>query len=155
MKTKLPIFILPYGIPGSGKSTWIENLIREVRFMVVSPDKIRQEMCGDISDHSKEKEVWKKVFTLIQDCLISGKDVILDATNLKIDRLEQNFFKKLPECNILFKIFKISPEEAKRRIKKDLENKINRSNVPDNIIDNMYKTFNENLEKVLKKYETF
>ena len=68
------------GLPGSGKSTWAkENLPNAV---VVCKDTIREEICGDVNDQSKNKEVFNIARTRTKKLLEEGKDVITDATHL-------------------------------------------------------------------------
>ena len=76
-----PKFMIPVGISGSGKSTWI-NANTDTNTVVVSPDDIRRELTGDISDQTKNKEVFQVAFKRAIDGLNAGKDVIFDATNV-------------------------------------------------------------------------
>lgn len=71
--------ILPIGISGSGKS-YIYN--KDYKDCVqVSPDLIREELTGDISNQTKNKEVFKLAFERVDEYLNNGKDVFFDATN--------------------------------------------------------------------------
>lgn len=81
-KSKLWILV---GIPGSGKSTWIQN---HKNFFgnkcgIVSRDEIRFSLLEENDDYfAKEKDVWIKY---VNDAIISLKnntDTILDATHL-------------------------------------------------------------------------
>ncbi len=53
-KKLIPTFTMLIGIPGSGKSTWIKE--NSKGYEIVCPDVIRTEICGDISDQSKNNE---------------------------------------------------------------------------------------------------
>lgn len=81
---------LMVGIPGSGKSYWIEKNVSGNDVKVISRDKIRYSLLEDNDEYfSKEKLVWaefvKEAQSAIEDSSI--KDVILDATHLnKVSR---------------------------------------------------------------------
>ncbi len=139
-----PKLILPVGISGSGKSTWIKANTNS-NTVVVSPDDIRRELTGNISDQSKNGQVWSTAFDRIASALNSGKNVILDATNIKssdrkrlMNHLKVNVDKPFDS---FAKIFNVNPEIAKQRVKKDIQSGVDRSNVPDFAIDRQYQTF--------------
>ena len=73
-------FIMLAGLPGSGKSTYAEELVRKEGFVVHSSDKIREEL-GDVNDQSKNEQVFTILHKRIKEDLRSGKNVIYDATN--------------------------------------------------------------------------
>ena len=82
---KSKFLFLMCGIPGSGKSTWIDKHINKDMVKIVSRDAIRFSMVAENEEYfSKEKEVFKKFI----DEIIAGledetKDmVIADATHL-------------------------------------------------------------------------
>lgn len=70
------------GVPGSGKSTWAEKIIRqtagEVRY--ISTDAIREQRFGDVADMSHNAEVFMIMKNSLQAAIKSGLPVILDAT---------------------------------------------------------------------------
>lgn len=139
-----PKLILPIGISGSGKSTWI-NSKTDSNTIVVSPDDIRREVNGNVSDQSNMGQVWSLTFDRIVNGLNSGKNVILDATNVKSsDRIK--LLKHLntyvnQDFDAQAKIFNVDPEIAKQRVRNDINNGVDRSNVPDFVIDRQYQTF--------------
>jgi len=142
-----PELILPIGIPGSGKSTWIEKFKKSGDYIVVSPDEIRRELTGDISDQSMNKEVFQMADETVRRALEGGQSVIYDATNVDT-KYRREFLKDLPPCKLKAKIFDVSPEEVKRRIKADLEGGKDRAAVPDKVVDDMYVKFKETLGKL-------
>lgn len=148
---KKPRLILPIGISGSGKSTWIKSQT-DPNTVVVSPDDIRRELTGNISDQSKNGAVWSTAFDRVANVLNSGKSVILDATNIKsgdrkrlMNHLKVNVDKSF---DAFAKIFNIDPEIAKQRVKKDIETGVDRSNVPDFAIDRQYQSFIDGLNSI-------
>lgn len=143
----LPILLMTIGIPGSGKSTWID---KQKGFKVISPDRIRKKVTGDISDVSQDSTVWKITTKKISDHLKKGQNAILDATNVDTIR-RADFLRGLPKHKLQAKIFKLSAAEAKKRIKKDIDSGKDRSNVPPDIIDTMAKKFKEGLGDLKKQ----
>ena len=62
----MPSLIELIGVSGSGKSTWIKNnKSKWNKTVVISPDEIRKELTGNISDQSKNKEVFELTKILI------------------------------------------------------------------------------------------
>lgn len=153
-----PALFLPIGIPGSGKSTWIKKNILENKnfspssFVIVSPDEIRKELTGDISDQSKNAEVFEEAKKRASEALNKGKIVIFDATNLNTEnRLSligdilslvksPDIYENITK-NIYYKIFDSSPEVSGERIRKDIEQSVDRSNVPQNVIERFYEVY--------------
>ena len=131
------------GIPGSGKTHWI-NTNREqleaLNYEVVSPDKIREELTGNISDLSQDKVVWNVTKIRVFNGLLDGRNVILDATNVNY-YYRRLFVENLPRCKLKAKVFEVDPEVAKNRISKDIKISQSRSNVPAEVIDRMYNQF--------------
>lgn len=135
--------ILPIGISGSGKSTWISSLDKN-KYTIISPDEIRKELTGDVSDNSRNIEIFKIVDDRILEALKKGDKVILDATNLNTTfrRLMITNLKSLyPRLDIRYKLLDVDPEIAKQRIANDISNKVDRSKTPDEIIDLQYQQY--------------
>ena len=78
-------FVMMCGLPGSGKSTYADELARKEGFIVHSSDKIREEL-GDVNDQSKNEQVFTILHKRIKDDLRSEKNVIYDATNINRKR---------------------------------------------------------------------
>lgn len=79
--TKPKLFIM-CGLSGSGKSTKAIRLAKKYDAVIVSSDDIRKELCGEVSDQSKNEEVFKVFHKRIRKYLYEGKNVIADATNI-------------------------------------------------------------------------
>jgi len=144
--------ILTVGISGSGKSKYVNTLNKD-EYTIVSPDNIRYFITGDISNQTKNKEVFEIVNESIILALNAGiKNVVLDATNLKsterkalLNILKLKVINKFEACA---KVFYCTPEIAKSRIKSDITNNINRSNVPDSAIDRQFKNYINDINKL-------
>lgn len=140
----LPILVITIGIPGSGKSTWRKKFCKKSQYEYVCPDEIREEITGSVSDQSRNKEVWDIAYSRLNQYILENKNVVFDSTACNISTINklQEHSKNAILC---FKIFKEDAQVCKNRIKSDIEHKINRSNVPSEIIDRM----NTNLYEVL------
>jgi predicted kinase len=70
------------GVPSSGKTT-IAKLIsdQDNRYMVISTDRIRQQLYGDENIQGSWKEIEAEVFNQIEEHLSLGNTIIYDATN--------------------------------------------------------------------------
>ena len=136
MENKKPTLILTVGLSGSGKSTYLKSKYHPD--IIVSPDNIRREFTGNISDHSQEVRVWNEVRKRVNSALESVGEAVLDATNVD-SGLRGKFLKNYPSANKIALVFKTDPEVAKQRVAKDLSGNVDRSKVPPEVIDRQYK----------------
>ena len=89
--------IITVGVPGSGKSTLAARIAdgqadnpgdaEAVRatgqpFVIVSPDDIRKELTGDVTDQSRNGDVFKAAHQRALEHLRAGRTVVFDATNV-------------------------------------------------------------------------
>ena len=96
------------GLPGSGKSTVAKEMAETEDTIIVSTDKIREELFGDEAIQNNEKysgvNVFERAYTLISIYLRNGYSVIFDATNTK-RKYRKTFiekFKRWQEIGIKF-----------------------------------------------------
>ena len=145
-----PAFEILIGIPGSGKSRYLKSILKD-NISIVCPDDIRIEVTGNISDQSKNREVWETARERIKESISKGLYTILDATNVNTkarrDMLSM-IRSEFPGIDTYARIFDADPEISKQRIKKDLENEVVRSKVPDEVIDRMYQQYLETLNNI-------
>ena len=69
------------GIPGSGKSTYVEKN-KQPNEEVLSSDRIRKELLSGEEDQTNNKLVFDTLYARARDVLSQGQDVIIDATNI-------------------------------------------------------------------------
>lgn len=70
------------GLSASGKSTIAKELAIKHNACIVSSDSIREEICRDVADQSKNEEVFKIFHKRIREYLNKEQNVIADATNI-------------------------------------------------------------------------
>lgn len=124
------------GLPASGKSTYGEMLEKK-GYTIVSSDKIREEVFGDINDQTHNTEVFNIVFNRTREVLKAGGNVYLDATNLVAKRRINiiKSFKNIP--NVTFSCVLFVPRYEiclKRNSKRDRK-------VPEEVIAKMLRRF--------------
>jgi predicted kinase len=140
-----PYLICTFGIPGSGKSTWARAFAARSGYVRICPDDIREEITGNVSDISKDNVIWDLAYERIEKALESRNHVIFDATNVN-PRIRAKTYSLFGEkSTILWKIFECDDVTAKKRIKKDIDNGVNRSNVPEHVVDRMYEMYKNSL----------
>lgn len=125
------------GIPGCGKSTWAEKNLAD-SFRLLSSDKYREELFGDINDQTHNDEVFKHLYANMVCYLNNNENVCLDATNLTrksrakvFNLLKDNHI----ECEKIAVVFAISEDVCRmRNLERD-------RTVPDFVIDRMLRQF--------------
>lgn len=123
------------GIPGSGKSTYAEQLKKE-GYIIHSSDDTREQL-GDINDQSKNEEVFRLLHKRIKDDLRGGKNVVYDATNISRKR-RMAFLRELQNipckkvCVLIATPYEICVAQNFKRERR----------VPVEVIWKMYKNFN-------------
>ena len=121
--------VLPIGISGSGKS-YIYN--KDYKDCVqVSPDLIREELTGDISNQSKNKEVFKLAFKRVDEYLNSGQNVFFDATNVNKSQGKSFTDKYIgTDVEVIYVVLPADIDLSWKRIRADIREKKNRADVP-------------------------
>lgn len=83
-RSKLQNFIMLVGPAGAGKSTYTEYLENwNAELVTVSSDKVRGIIFGDENIQAYPAKVFAECRKMCIEALKDGKDVVLDATNLK------------------------------------------------------------------------
>ena len=137
------------GISGSGKSTYLKTHFKPE--VIVCPDQIRKELTHNISDQSKNGEVWPITKQRMLDVLKKHGEVVLDATNVN-KSLRIRFMSAFNYNKKIALVFNTPIDICKARVSDDIANKVDRSNVPMNIIDKQYTQFNNGKESLQHEF---
>lgn len=137
------------GISGSGKSTYLHKHFRDE--VIVCPDEIRRKLCGDISDQSKNEEVWNEARCDLLATLHEYGEAVLDATNVNKYR-RVCFMSEFNGVRKVALVFPVELEEAIGRVKKDIAEGVDRSNVPVRVIKRQNKNFNRGLKSLVHEF---
>jgi predicted kinase len=79
-------FIMLVGLPASGKSTLAEKLSKQENAVILSSDKLREELLGDINNQDNNTNIFEEMNKRTKNYLESGQNVIYDATNINRKR---------------------------------------------------------------------
>lgn len=155
----MPELILLIGLPGSGKSTYIKNnydydRIFHYNTTILSSDEIRKKKYGNENDQTHNEEVFNFIKEMAVKKLEIGHRVIIDATNITrksrksiTDYVTQNISGWYDFGVIKFVVIATPYYKC-------LENNRNRERqVPDYVIERMYKnfefpTYSEEVDKI-------
>jgi predicted kinase len=133
------------GVPGSGKSTLIKRIVKShpgTRIVVVNPDAIRKQLTGDMSNHSRDPEVWRSAHQQVRDASEKGQPVIFDAT-LANPRTRKEIAALVPEDyeRVLVRMGTSLEESLNRNLLRDRK-------VPEEVIRRMWRNLKENPPKM-------
>lgn len=138
--------IVPIGISGSGKSTLYKKFYSN--YELVCPDQIRLELTGDISDQTKNGQVFKIVDQMVDDCIKNDRSFFYDATNVN-SKYRKEFVKKVKKftnVEVIYVFLESNIEKSYKRIQNDLTNGIVRSNVPEDVLKRQYNMYMESVK---------
>jgi predicted kinase len=79
-------FIMLVGLPASGKSTLAEKLSKEENAIVLSSDKLREELFNDVNNQDNNGQLFEIMNSRANKLIQQGKNVIYDATNINRKR---------------------------------------------------------------------
>lgn len=132
----MPTLIVLIGLPGCGKSTYAAKK-KEAGLIVISPDEIREELTGDMSDQSRNREVFSLAHKRTKEALRHGGSVVFDATNLT-RRARNDLLSCIPDRHntyVEYVLFRIPLEECLKR------NRQRTRHVPEDVIRRMNNSF--------------
>ena len=75
-------FIIMVGLPGSGKSTIAKDFENNYHSKVFSSDEYRKKLLGSEENQGNNALVFNTIYADLKEFFKSGKDAILDATNI-------------------------------------------------------------------------
>ena len=113
---------------------------------LLSPDLIRKELTGNISDQSKNKEVFDEVDRRVDMMVKKGESFFYDATNVNSE-FRKRFVNRFrgTDIKIIYVILPSDVETSYNRIKNDLSNNIDRSDVPLKALERQMDLYNQSL----------
>lgn len=135
--------VLMVGPSGAGKSTFINKMKEDAwkHHTVVSTDYLREQICGNYADQSKNQQVFDAAHALIKTNLEHGISTVVDATNIR-DRDRKVILELAPkQCKIYYYVINRSVEEK-------LKTGGWRLSVPD-LIERHENVFQSNLRNIL------
>ena len=137
--------IVPIGISGSGKSRLYK--MRYSDLTLVSPDLIRKELTGSISDQKKNREVFEEVDRRVADLVKEGKSFFYDATNVNPE-FRKKFVEQFrgTDVKITYVILPGDMNMSYIRIKQDLKNNVERAKVPFEVLIRQKGFYNQSLK---------
>lgn len=137
--------IVPIGISGSGKTRLYR--MRYSDYELVSPDLIRKELTGDISDQRKNREVFQEVDRRVDELVKEGKSFFYDATNVNTE-FRKAFSERFrgTDVEIVYVILPADIGVSMKRIKADLKGKVDRAAVPQHALIRQFGMYNHSLK---------
>ena len=128
------------GAPGSGKSTYIKNHIKDNE-LVISRDTIRFAMLNDGDDYfSKEKQVYNEFIKQINAAIANEIDIYVDQTSLNRGARSKLFNKLEKKPDEIIAIYIKKPLDI---ILKYNAKRTGRALVPEDAVINMYNSIEE------------
>lgn len=117
---KLPMIILVFGLPGSGKSYFASRLAKSIKAQYANSDKIRKELFTDRKYTIDEKaKVYNVMIERMRMAIRQNETIVLDATFFKKD-IRKNFWKISQASEVKMICIEIQAEQAviEERLKK-------------------------------------
>ena len=150
------ILIVTVGLPGSGKTSWVDDFIGENQDKtvdVISSDKIREEVFNDIENQNHNNEVFDLMKRRTKESLSQGHVAIYEATNISSKRrraLLKELNKYYDKAICLFKYKRLSACQ--------IDNEERDREVPSDVIDRMYRNFeiphkNEGFDEIIVDFD--
>ncbi|KAF8296077.1 hypothetical protein C3747_29g122 [Trypanosoma cruzi] len=124
VKNSLPNLLLLLGIPGSGKTTWINQYIDrcDKSYIVLNEDSVAGKVVAAIDDSSWEEGVREAFIGEIVRHLNEKQNVVLDDSLRVMDEeFRRSIMEAAPPCNLLVKEFPIKALFAHARLLKVAE----------------------------------
>jgi len=130
------------GLPGSGKSTYVKNFIKDKDIEYLSSDSLRAVYGKDETDQTVTSIVFGHIKRKVDEFLKDGKNVLVDATS--VNRKERSDYintAKKYGAKVVAIVFKMDRQGLIERNKKRGEQ--GGRVVPDFVIDKMLNKFEE------------
>ena len=134
---KIPDFIMVVGLPGSGKTSFLEDMFSGKNFHIHSSDSIRKELLGNENDQTSNSLIFDTLHNRVKEDLRNGISCCYDATNIS-EKYRKAFLQEIKKIPCEKKCYTIATpfeECVKRDLKR--ERKVGKA-----VIESMYKRFN-------------
>ncbi|MCX7570935.1 AAA family ATPase [Tumebacillus sp. DT12] len=82
----MPKFVMLVGLPGSGKSTIAPLVAVKEKALLLSSDKMRQELFGDETHQDDNGLLFDQLYARARQTLKEGRSVVIDSTNISQKR---------------------------------------------------------------------
>lgn len=146
MTTKFSVLILTIGIPGAGKTKWVENYQKTHPLSyIISTDAIRKEVTGveqcidpsqNTQIHAIAKERVKKILQDPNSKGGIGPEILVDSTNVDVEEWLE--YKNLGASVMIARVFDVSVETAMH------QQEFRKRVVPLDIVTQKYETLQKN-----------
>ena len=146
--------ILTIGIPGSGKTRWVNKYVKKHPLThVISTDALRKELTGTEICIDPSQSGWiheqarQRAKAILDDPnnyspYTLGPEIIIDSTNVELE--EWIKYKQINPSIIVAKVFNCTPEQA-------LKNQENRERkVPEEVITKKWQQLQNNMQFLSK-----
>lgn len=74
--------VMMVGLPRSGKTTFIEKVLNDDKYIVLSSDKLRLSLYNERFNKEFEKEMWEIFHQMFKYFISTERSIIIDSTNL-------------------------------------------------------------------------
>jgi predicted kinase len=145
IKNTQPVIFVLVGLPGSGKSTWMRNIMQGGNYVVVSSDdEIEKYARDNNSTYSEVFNSYVKTATTLMNqkfkaAVESKSDIIWDQTNMSAKK-RRTILQQVPKnYKKVAVVFQIDRQELQRRLDKRAADE--GKHIPAHIIDSMERTF--------------
>lgn len=144
-QTSQPEAYVLVGLPGSGKTTWVNRMIKDAEYVVISSD-------DEIEKYAKSKgKTYSDVFaeyaktatsimqTNLRNAIRNNSNIIWDQTNMSAKK-RKGIIQQIPKhYNKIAVVFQVDRKELEQRLNKRADE--TGKTIPLHIVDNMQKAF--------------
>ena len=114
-----PVLVVVSGLPGSGKSYFSRRLVERMPLLILESDALRKVLFPTPSyDRAESARLFEACYSLIDELLVRGVPILLDATNLIEGHRERLYnIAHRRDAKLVLVHVKASPEIVYERLK--------------------------------------